>query len=300
MPKKIFHSGFVAILGRPNVGKSTLLNQILQYHLSITSHKPQTTRHRILGVKNTANTQVIYLDTPGLQQNFKQALHRYMNKTARAAVNDVDAVIFVIEANVWKAEDDYVLATLQNITIPIILVINKIDTIKDKVVLLPFLEKVNSKHSFHKVIPLSAKKNIQVSTLEESITPLLKTDFAYFDIQQITDRSDRFIAAELIREQLIRFLGQELPYATTVEIEKFEETESIIRIAAVIWVERQQQKSIVIGKKGQRLKEIGTNARLAMERLYAIKVYINVWVKVKEGWSNDERALQSLGYLDEN
>ncbi len=293
-----YRSGYVAIIGRPNVGKSTLLNYILGFHLSITSKKPQTTRHRLLGIKTTATAQAVYIDTPGLHQKYKGAIHTYMNKEALSTLQDVDVIVFVVDGIKLTEEDDYVIEQLKNCEQPIILAVNKVDKIKDKEILLPFLEQLGQRLDFSEIIPVSASKGSNVVQLEQKIESHLHLSPAYFPEEQITDKSDRFLAAELIREKLMRLLGQELPYAVAVEVEAFEEEPSIIKISAIIWVERSNQKSIIIGNKGQQLKEVGKQARISMERLYDKKVFLKLWVKVKDGWSDDQKALKSLGYFD--
>jgi len=294
-----YRSGYIAIIGRPNVGKSTLLNHILGMHLSITSKKPQTTRHRLLGIKTTDNYQAIYVDTPGLHQGYKGAMHRFMNKEATMMLDGVDVVVVMVSALKWTEEDQYVIDLLTNSSIPIILAVNKIDQIADKKRLLPHLEALSQKGKFLEIVPLSASNGKNVDKLETSIVSQLNLSPAYYDEDQLTDKSDRFLAAELIREQLMRLLGQELPYASAVEIEAFEESQKIIKISALIWVERDNQKSIIIGEKGQQLKEIGINARRAMQNMFKKKILVKLWVKVKAGWSNDERALRSLGYFNQ-
>ena len=294
-----YRSGYITIIGRPNVGKSTLLNRVLGVHLSITSKKPQTTRHRLLGIKTTASYQAVYVDTPGVQQGYKGAMNRFMNKEATMMLDGVDVVVFMVSALKWTEEDEYVLNLLNNSSIPVILAVNKIDQIADKKRLLPHIEELSLKAKFAEIIPLSASNGKNIDKLETSIVSQLNLSPAYYDEEQLTDKSDRFLAAELIREQLMRLLGQELPYASAVEIEAFEESAKIIKIAALIWVERDNQKSIIIGVKGQQLKEIGTNARRAMQNMFKKKVLVKIWVKVKAGWSNDERALRSLGYFSE-
>jgi len=294
-----YRCGYIAIVGRPNVGKSTLLNKILGMHLSITSRKPQTTRHRIHGIKTTPKFQAVYIDTPGLHKGYKGAIHRYMNQAATTALDGVDVVVFMLDGMQWTDEDDYVLENVKKAGVPTLLALNKMDLLKDKDRLLPYLETVSEKMDFAEVIPVSASKGVNIDTLEEKIASHLQLSQAYFDEEQLTDKSDRFLASELIREQLMRLLGQELPYSVTVEIEAFEEQAKIIKIAALIWTERKNQKSIIIGQNGQQLKEVGSNARISMERLFNKKVFLKLWVKVKEGWSNDERALKSLGYHDE-
>ncbi len=294
-----YRSGYVAIIGRPNVGKSTLLNYILGFHLSITSKKPQTTRHRLLGIKTTRTAQAVYIDTPGLHQNYQGAIHRFMNREAMMTLQDVDVIVFVIDRLKLTEEDEYAISLLEQCSQPIILVVNKVDRIKNKEVLLPFLEEVSQRLKFAGVLPVSASKGSNVLELEKQIESHLHKSPAYFPEEQITDKSDRFLASELIREKIMRLLGQEVPYAVAVEVEAFEEQEKIIKIAAIIWVERDNQKSIIIGHKGQQLKAIGKQARISMEGLYKKKVFLKLWVKVKDGWSNDERALKSLGYFDE-
>ena len=291
--------GYVALLGRPNVGKSTLLNHLLGQKLSITSRKPQTTRHRILGIKSQPDVQIIYVDTPGIHQGDRQALHRYLNRAAVSIVEDVHVIVFVIEALKWTEEDELVVSHLHKTDCPVILAVNKIDLVKDKERLLPFLQDMHQKFKFTDIIPISAKQNDQLDALEDVIARYLPESEAYYPDDQLTDRSTRFVAAELIREKLVRQLGDELPYATTVEIEKYQETDKLIKIYAVIWVERDNQKAIVIGRQGEKLKQIGQDARKDLEQFLQKKVYLQTWVKVKRGWVDDERALQKLGYSDE-
>jgi len=299
MNDKAFRCGYVALVGRPNVGKSTLMNHLLGQKLSITSRKPQTTRHRILGIKTTEHAQIIYVDTPGMHQHGKRAMNRYMNRTASSVIEDVHVVIFLVEALKWTDEDEMVLDALKAASVPVILAVNKVDRIKQKDELLPFLQQMNQKMDFIEVVPVSALGGTNLTQLEDAIIKHLDISAPYYPEDQITDRSSRFMAAEIIREKLMRSLGQELPYATTVEIEKFEEQGNLYRINALIWVERENQKAIVIGNKGERLKKIGQQARLDMQKLFDQKVHLELWVKVKEGWSDDERALSSLGYRDE-
>jgi len=293
-----YRSGYVAIIGRPNVGKSTLLNYILGFHLSITSKKPQTTRHRLLGIKTTSTAQAVYIDTPGLHQKYKGAMHRYMNREAMTTLQDVDVIVFVVDGIKLTEEDEYAIELLAKCEQPIILAVNKIDKINKKERLLPFIDELNKRLNFSHIVPVSAAKGNNIAELEQHIEAHLHLSPAYFPEEQITDKSDRFLASELIREKLMRLLGQELPYAVAVEVEAFEEQPSIIKVSAIIWVERTNQKSIIIGNKGRQLKEIGKQARLSMEKLYAKKVFLKLWVKVKDGWSDDERALKSLGYFD--
>lgn len=290
--------GYVAIVGRPNVGKSTLLNRILGQKITITSRKPQTTRHRILGIKTTPGAQAVYIDTPGLHRGVRHAINRVMNRTATAAVEDVDVVLFVVECLKWEEEDEHVLGLLESVRLPVILVLNKVDRVKDKERLLPYISLMKEKRDFAAVVPVCATQGTQTDALEEEVRRLLPESPPLFPEEQVTDRSERFLAAELVREKLTRLLGDELPYAVTVEIEEFKEGPPLTSISAVIWVERDAQKAIVIGRQGQMLKRIGTEARQEMERLFDVKVYLQLWVKVKEKWSDDERALRSLGYGD--
>jgi GTP-binding protein Era len=294
-----YRCGYVALVGRPNVGKSTLLNHILGQKLSITSRKPQTTRHRLLGIKTTDTAQVIYVDTPGIHQKAGKAINRYMNRAATSTIEDVHVVIFIVEAMKWTDEDEMVLTRIKQSKVPAILAVNKVDRLDDKEQLLPFLQELSAKHDFKDIIPVSALKNINVAQLEGLIETYLDISDPFYPEDQITDRSSRFLAAEIVREKLMRTLGQELPYNITVEIEQFKEEGERLLINALIWVERDNQKAIVIGKKGQQLKKIGTQARQDMQKLFDSKVHLELWVKVKEGWSDDERALQSLGYTDE-
>lgn len=288
--------GYVAIIGRPNVGKSTLLNHILGIKLSITSRKPQTTRHQILGVKTTQNVQTIYVDTPGIHQRRGTAINKYMNRAATSVLNDVDAILFVVQARKWTEEDQAILEKLKRVNCPVVLVVNKTDKLESKKALLPEIKELSSYYDFTEIIPVSAINGSNVDVLEEKVALLLPENEAIYPDDQITDRSMRFLASEIIREKLIRELGQELPYTSTVAIDKYEEDEAIIRIHATIFVESAGQKAIIIGKKGSRLKSIGTRAREDISKMTETKVYLNLWVKVREGWSNDERALRGLGY----
>lgn len=288
--------GYVAIVGRPNVGKSTLLNAILGQKISITSRRPQTTRHRILGIQTIGHSQAVYVDTPGLHLGGKRAMNRYMNRTAASVLGEVDVVVFVVEGLRWTNEDEHVLKLLTAVKVPVILVVNKVDQIVDKKALLPHLQVLAAKRDFAAVIPLSAKSKDNVAALEQNVLERLPVSEPFFPEDQITDKSERFLAAELIREKLTRRLGEELPYALTVEIQEFKDENGLLRISATIWVERPGQKKIVIGKGGTVLKEVGQKARLDMEKLFGHKVFLQLWVKVKEGWADDERALRSLGY----
>jgi GTPase len=289
-------SGYVAIIGRPNVGKSTLLNYILGQKLSITSRKPQTTRHKIMGIKTENDVQVVYVDTPGMHENHDKALNRYMNKAAQSAVKDVDVIVFMIDRTKWTSEDEMVLKSLQYVKCPVILAVNKVDFLADKEDLLPTLQKLDAKGDFAHIVPMSAKSGHNVERLESIITSFISQGMHLFPEDQITDRSSRFLAAELVREKIMRQLGDELPYSMTVEIEEFRYEDSLLVISAAILIDRQSQKHIIIGEKGSRLKQIGRDARLDMEEMFECKVMLNTWVKVKSGWADSERALKSLGY----
>lgn len=288
--------GYVAIVGRPNVGKSTLLNYILGMKLSITSRKPQTTRHQILGVKTETNVQCIYVDTPGIHQRRGTAINKYMNRAATSVLNDVDIILMVVQAGQWTEEDQLIIEKLRTTKCPVVLVVNKIDKLDNKKQLLPIIQDLSSKYDFSEIIPVAALNGVNVPILEEKIVPLLPENEHIYSDEQVTDRSMRFLASEIIREKLIRELGQELPYTSAVVIDKYEEDKDIVRIHATIFVESAGQKSIIIGKKGARLKSIGTNARKDISKMVDSKVYLNLWVKVREGWSNDEQALRGLGY----
>ncbi|MFV2004857.1 MAG: GTPase Era [Gammaproteobacteria bacterium] len=288
--------GYVAIVGRPNVGKSTLLNHILGMKLSITSRKPQTTRHQILGVKTSDNIQVIYVDTPGIHQRRGTAINKYMNRAATSVLNDVDLILFVVQSNNWTEEDQAIIAKFKTVSCPILLVVNKIDKLASKKQLLPLIEKLSPVYDFEEIIPVSALNGNNIEILEQKIALLLPENEHFYPADQVTDRSMRFLASEIIREKLIRELGQELPYTSTVDIDKYVEDKDIVHIHATIYVESAGQKAIIIGKKGSRLKSIGTKAREDISKMIESKVYLNLWVKVREGWSNDERALRGLGY----
>ena len=296
MSDSVKRCGYVAIIGRPNVGKSTLLNYILGMKLSITSRKPQTTRHQILGVKTEANVQCIYVDTPGIHQRRGTAINKYMNRAATSVLNDVDIILMVVQAGQWTEEDQLIIEKLRTTQCPVVLVVNKIDKLDDKKQLLPMIQDLSSQYDFSEIIPVAALNGVNVTILEEKLVPLLPENEHIYSDDQVTDRSMRFLASEIIREKLIRELGQELPYTSAVVIDKYEEDTDIVRIHATIFVESAGQKSIIIGKKGARLKSIGTNARKDISKMVGSKVYLNLWVKVREGWSNDEQALRGLGY----
>ncbi len=290
--------GYVAIVGRPNVGKSTLLNHILGQKISITSRKPQTTRHQVLGIKTEGNHQIIFVDTPGLHMNADKAINRYMNRAASSAIRDVDLVVFVVDRTAWTEEDAAVLQQIQQAGLPTVLVVNKVDLLADKTELLPHLQVLAAKADFAAILPVSALGRHNIDALEEQILHHLPEADYFFPEDQITDRSQRFLAAEIVREKITRQLGDELPYAITVEIEDFAQEGEVLHISAVIFVERKGQKKILIGDKGSRLRSIGSDARHNMEDLFDSKVMLRLWVKVKSGWSDDERALRSLGYDD--
>ena len=293
-------SGSVAVIGRPNVGKSTLVNALVGAKVSIVSNRPQTTRHRLLGIATFPEGQIALVDTPGLHKQegkfSASAMSKVMNRAARGALEDVDAAVLVIEAGRWDEADTLAYNVLSDTGIPVMLVVNKVDQIKAKAELLPFLSKVTEERTFASVHLVSALKRNGLEQLVKDMLALLPEAPPMFGEDEITDRSQRFMAGELVREQLMRQLGNELPYATTVEIERFAEEEGLLRIGAVIWVERESQKSIVIGKGGARLKEIGSKARLQMERMFDAKVFLETWVRVREGWSGDAAALKAFGY----
>lgn len=287
--------GAIAIVGRPNVGKSTLLNHLVGQKLCITSRKPQTTRHVILGVKTSGNTQMVFVDTPGMHIGGKHMMNRRMNRAAASVLHDVDVILWVVDKFQWTDEDQRVLDQLQSVELPVILVINKIDEVQDKSDLLPLIATYTSKLAFAAIVPVSGLQSISLDTLEQAILPLLpEGDFIYPE-DQLTDKSERFFAAEIVREKIIRQLGEELPYQTAVEIEQFAEEEKLLRIAALILVEKEGQKKIVIGDGGERLKKIGQQARLDMEEMFGKKVMLKLWVKVRRGWADSERSLNSLG-----
>ena len=295
-----FRCGYIALVGRPNVGKSTLLNRLLGQKISITSKRPQTTRHRILGIKTLGTAQFVYVDTPGLHRYAGRAMNRQMNREAMRALQEVDVVVFMVEGLRWTEDDDLVLKELASVSRPVVLAVNKVDLISDKQSLLPGLQSLSQKRDFAQIIPLSASKGQNVAELEAVIESLLPESGPFFPEDQVTDRSERFLVAERVREKLFRKLGKELPYGLTVEIERFRRERNIIHIHALIWVERQSQKAIVIGRQGRVLKEVGREARTEIESLLDSRVNLKLWVKVKEGWADDERALRSLGYLDED
>ncbi|MDD1624891.1 MAG: GTPase Era [Methylococcaceae bacterium] len=290
--------GFVALIGRPNVGKSTLMNHLLKQKISITSRKPQTTRHRILGINTTEAGQAIYMDTPGMHSSEKRALNRYLNRTAETTLLGVDVIVWLIDGLSWHEYDEVIFKKLEQAGLPVILAVNKVDKVKDKDAILTFFAEAQHRFPFEHLIPISALKRTNLDQLESLIMKLLPENDLIYPEDQITDRPERFLAAEIIREKLTRRLGDELPYALTVEMERYEELPGITKIYAIIWVERLTQKNIVIGKDGEMLKKVGTDARFDIEKLIGQKVYLQLWVKVKKNWSDNERAMQSLGFND--
>jgi GTPase len=290
------YCGYVAIIGRPNVGKSTLLNRILQQKLCITSRKPQTTRHTVLGIQTIDAYQAIYVDTPGLHLGEKKALNVLMNKTSKRVLHDVDVVLMLIDAARFTSEDEYVLSLLKHVQVPCFLVINKVDTLRDKGQLLPLIQRMETYHPFRAIIPISAKTGQQVTELEKMIYPLLPEGPHLFEDDQLTDRPLRFLCAELLREKIFRLCGQELPYSTSVEIESYQEEETVVHIHARIWVEKENHKRMIIGHRGEKLKAIATAARLDIEKLVDKKIFLQCWCKVKSGWSEDVGVLRQFGY----
>lgn len=288
--------GYAAIVGRPNVGKSTLLNHVLGQKISITSRKPQTTRHNMLGIKTEADHQIIFVDTPGMHLGQDKAINRYMNRSASTAIRDVDVVVFVVDRCAWTEEDEAVARRLENSEIPVLIALNKVDQLDDKEALLPQIEQLMERVGACEIVPISALRGNNLDALEREIVKRLPESDHFFPEDQITDRSSRFIAAEMVREKITRQLGDELPYQMNVEIEEFSQQGEILHIGALILVERDGQKRILIGNKGDRIKQIGIEARGDMEELFGCKVMLRLWVKVKSGWSDDERALRSLGY----
>lgn len=293
-----FRCGYVALVGRPNVGKSTLMNQVLGQKLSIVTAKPQTTRQRIAGIKTTEQGQVIYLDTPGIHLAARSALNRYMNRIAQASFQDVDLILFLVEAGRWTRQDEHVARTLAGVDVPVLLVVNKVDLVTDKAKLLRFVGEEVGADRFRDVLMVAARNGDGVADLERTVLRSLPFSRPFYDEDQFTDRSERFLAGELIREQLMQRLHQELPYALTVEIEEFKRISGMLRIGAIIWVERDGQKQIVIGKGGKVLKQVGTGARHELQELFGEKVFIRLWVKVSRDWSDSERALRQFGYDD--
>lgn len=294
-PAVDFRCGYIAIVGRPNVGKSTLMNVLIGAKVSITSRKAQTTRHRITGIQTTEHAQFIYVDTPGFQTRHSNALNKTLNRTVTTTLTSVDLVLFLVEAGTFGPADQQVIDLLPR-NVPVLLVINKSDRVKDKAVLLPYAQQIASKHDFAAVVPVSAKLGFQLNDLQDEIERRLPVHPPEFGAQDITDRSEKFLAAEIIREKVFRFVGDELPYTSTVLIEKFEQEGDLRRVFAAILVERDMHKAMLIGRKGARLKEISTQARLDMQRLFGGPIYLEIWVKVKSGWADNEAGLRAYGY----
>jgi len=293
------YCGYISIIGRPNVGKSTLLNRVLGQKLSITSRKPQTTRHQIEGIKTLGDYQMIYVDTPGIHSNSKNAMNHYMNQAAKSSISGVNVILFMVDALKWTKEDEKIAKFLGYSDVPVIFVINKIDWVKDKNLLLPFIVEHTKNANFVEVLPISALKGSQVDDLEEIVKKYMPKLEHIYDADDYTTRSSKFLVAERIREKLMRRLGEELPYSLTVSIDAFEIDKGIYKIAATIWVNRTNQKGIVIGKNGAMLKSVGHDSRIELEDIFGAKVFLKLWVKVREGWANDLKALQSLGYSDD-
>ena len=291
-----FRCGYVTLLGRPNVGKSTLLNKLVGQKISITSRKPQTTQRRLLGIKTGSDHQLIYVDTPGIQDKYNDELNLYMKKEISIALLELNVLVFIVEALKWSEADEEILANISKLSVPVVVFINKVDKIKDRERLLPFIETLSRRREFADIIPVSAIKDINLGKAEKVLISLLPEAKPEFEEDQLTDRSERFIVAEFIREKLIKRLGKELPYRVTVTIEKFNEQENGVEIDAIIWVESSSQKSIVIGKDGAVLKTIGEQARKEMQGLLASPVYLRTWVKIKKNWSDDLSSLKQLGF----
>ncbi len=296
MSESGFHAGLVAVIGRPNVGKSTLVNRMVGYRVSIVSPKSQTTRHRILGIDTREDGQIVWVDTPGLHSDGKKAINRYMNRAARGSLADVHLGALVIEAGQWREEDEAAFAALASSGLVRVLILNKVDRIRDKSELLPFLARVTEGRDFAAVFPVSAERGVGLEDLRRGLLALLPPSEPLFGEDEVTDRSERFLVTELIREQLMRQLGAELPYATTVAIDSYKEEGRLLRIAATVYVERPGQKAIVIGAGGSRMRSIGQAARIAIEQQFERKVFLEMWCKVREAWSDNEAGLRGFGY----
>jgi GTP-binding protein Era len=294
-----FRSGLVTLFGRPNVGKSTLMNRLVGTKISIVSAKPQTTRHRILGIRTDDKTQAVFVDTPGLTRDIPQRIHRYMTRFASGSLEGVDCALLMITAEGWRKEDEYPLELAKAASCPVVLVINKVDRTKNRRELLPLVKESSEKMKFVDVIPLSARSGDNVEALERVLPRYLPVQPALYPLDQLTDKGERFLAAELIREQIFKRFGQEVPYATAVQIETFKVENEVLHIGATIWVDREGQKPILIGAKGAGLKAIGTQARLEMQKLFDEKIFLELWVKVRSGWADNEQALRQLGYAQD-
>ncbi len=293
--KAPFRCGYVAIIGRPNVGKSTIMNELIGAKISITSRKAQTTRHRILGIQTDDETQFIYIDTPGFQTRYSNPLNRNLNRTVKDTLTSADVILFVVDQDIFGPADKQVLDLIPA-KVPTILVINKSDKVKQKTELMPFAQKMAGEYDFAAIVPVSARQRYQLDRLEKEIRRLLPENPPLFSPDDVTDRSERFMASEIVREKIFRYTGDELPYTSTVVIEQFERKEKIARVFATVLVERDAQKAMMIGHKGERLREISTEARKDMEKLFGVPVYLEIWVKVKSGWADNEAGLRAYGY----
>ena len=291
----VFRTGVIAVVGRPNVGKSTLVNTLVGAKVSIVSSKPQTTRHRILGVRTETDAQFIFADTPGFQTRFRNALNQAMNRAVTQALAEVDVVLWLVDARKFTPADARILPLLPRDK-PVVLVVNKMDTVTDKAALLPYLQSVSGQFPFAEIVPLSAEKPRDAERLPAILKPYLPEGEPWFAEDDVTDRSARFLAAEIVREKVFRLTGDEIPYAVAVTVESFEEEGHLYRIGAVIWVERDTHKPIVLGKGGEHIKRIASEARQDMEKLFERKVFLNLWVKVKGGWADDARLIKQFGY----
>ena len=297
--KQGFRAGFIAILGRPNVGKSTLLNRLIGKKISITSSKPQTTRHRLLGIRTTDDYQMIFVDTPGVHIGSKRYINQVLNKTAASALAGVDVTLLMITSDGWKDEDLYALKLAQQENNNLILLVNKIDKLKDKNQLLPLIETSSKMHDFKAIIPLSASNGDNLESLLAVLPEYLPDSPLLFPEDQVTDKGERFIVSETIREKLFRQLHDEIPYALAVEIQQFDVTDALLKADVIIWVEKESQKGIIIGKKGEKLRSVGTSAREELESYFQRKVFLQLWVRVRENWSDDAVMLRAIGYIEE-
>ena len=292
-------AGYVAIVGRPNVGKSTLMNALIEQKVSITSRKPQTTRHHILGIKTLSETQILFVDTPGIHSNQKRAINRYMNRAAQSVIADVDVTVMLVDRHIFTADDEMILERIQKSGCQLILAINKVDRIRQQQETLPIIAALKERVGNRNIVPISASRKENLDALLGVIESSLPASPFYFPPEEVTDRSEKFLVAELVREKLMRQFGEELPYATTIQLERFEAQAKVIQIDATIFVERMGQRAILIGAGGNKLKRVGIDARRDIEKLLDHQVMLRLWVKVKRGWSDDERALRSLGYGEE-
>lgn len=296
MVKKGEKTGVVVLIGRTNVGKSTLLNELLNQKVSITSRKPQTTRHRLLGIKTKEKKQIIFVDTPGFHQGYKRALNKYMNKVALSSLEGVDIILFIVESLKFGSDDKYLLSKIPENTKNVLLIINKIDKTSNKNLLLPFIKSLSESFNFSAVIPISALKGKNINELDREITSRLPFGRHLYPEDQVADTTESFLASEIIREKCITRVGDEIPYRLTVLIDKFVEKGEIIHINATLYIEKNSQKGIVIGEKGKRLKAIGTAARKDLERVLEKKVMLKLWVKVKKDWTDNREAMHAMGY----